>query len=184
LVFLFRADCRCALDRAGMCFVSGATTMPRSVFALRTSVFDNFLYASIGEEKNGMVLTALSALARAGVDPWDEAARLSALPREAAAKRLTSIISGLSPGQWTPSVAKGIAERLASLLPDKQAPVAQGQVAVRTKPPISTVTVIFLVIFFVNALAFTVLRNHQSQPVPDQGATTSSSTVDPAAPTR
>jgi hypothetical protein len=35
-----------------------------------------------------MVLTVLSALARCGVDPWGEAARLNEFPRDAPAKRL------------------------------------------------------------------------------------------------
>src|SRR5271166_2425654 len=38
--------------------------------------FDEFLCASIGEEKNGMALSVLSAFARRNVDPWQEAARL------------------------------------------------------------------------------------------------------------
>ena len=33
--------------------------------------FDQFLYASGGDDANGMPLTVLSALARMDVDPWD-----------------------------------------------------------------------------------------------------------------
>jgi hypothetical protein len=42
------------------------------------SAFDNFLYAPIGEDKNGMLLSVLSALARQGIDrkyvpvPWED----------------------------------------------------------------------------------------------------------------
>ena len=32
--------------------------------------FDDFLCASIGEEKNGMTLSVMSAFARRNVDPW------------------------------------------------------------------------------------------------------------------
>jgi hypothetical protein len=35
--------------------------------------FDNFLYASIGADRNGMPLSVLSALARLDLDPWEEA---------------------------------------------------------------------------------------------------------------
>ena len=35
--------------------------------------FDRFLYASVGDDNNGMPLTVLSALARMDVDPWEEA---------------------------------------------------------------------------------------------------------------
>ena len=72
----------------------------RSVFSLRTSAFNDFLYATVGDEDNGMVLTMLSVLARCGVDPWNEAARLNELPTEAATKRLTLMISGQPRGQW------------------------------------------------------------------------------------
>ena len=39
----------------------------------RKSEFDSFLCAPIGEERNGMLLSVLSALARLDVDPWQEA---------------------------------------------------------------------------------------------------------------
>jgi hypothetical protein len=38
------------------------------------SEFDGFLYARIGEDSNGMLLSVLAALARLDVDPWEEAA--------------------------------------------------------------------------------------------------------------
>src|SRR5579859_1991129 len=46
--------------------------------------YDAFLFESLGVQENGMDLSVLSALARAGVDPWAEAKRLAALPRQAA----------------------------------------------------------------------------------------------------
>ena len=46
--------------------------------------YDAFLFESLGVEDNGMDLSVLSALARAGVDPWAEAKRLAGLPRQAA----------------------------------------------------------------------------------------------------
>jgi hypothetical protein len=159
--------------------MSGNTTMPHSAFALRTSVFNDFLYAPVGEEDNGMVLTALSALARLGVDPWDEAARLSELPKETATKRLTSIIAGLPHGQWAASAAGDIAARLAALLPGKQAAVAQSPAATYAKHrPSAAVVTMFLFIFLVNALAFTVLRNHEPPAAVDQNAAVGSSSTE------
>lgn len=90
---------------------------PHPAFSLRTSRFNDFLYASIGEEENGMDLTALSALARQGVDPWDKASRLSELPRETATKRLTLIIAELLQGRWAQPAIEDIAARLVTLLP-------------------------------------------------------------------
>jgi hypothetical protein len=44
------------------------------------SQFDDFLFAPIGEEENGMLLSVVSALARLDLDPWQEAASLTGLP--------------------------------------------------------------------------------------------------------
>ncbi|HEV7606380.1 MAG TPA: hypothetical protein VGO61_03545 [Steroidobacteraceae bacterium] len=54
--------------------------------------FNAFLYAPIGEDANGMPLTLLSALARLGVDPWDEAASLATLSQDSATQRLASLL--------------------------------------------------------------------------------------------
>lgn len=93
--------------------------------------FDAFLFASVGEEKNDMVLTVLSALARLGVDPWQESARLAQLSPEAAVQRLTAIISSVPSGRWAPADAGGIAARLVKLLPAKRVfdPPANASVA-------------------------------------------------------
>ena len=58
------------------------------------SEFDDFLFAPIGEDRNGMLLSVLSALARLDVDPWQEAAQLAGLPGETATQRLASLIAG------------------------------------------------------------------------------------------
>lgn len=163
--------------------MSGNTTTAPSVFALRTSAFNDFLYAPIGEEDNGMILTALSALARLGVDPWDEATRLSELPSETATKRLTSIISALPHGKWAASAAGDIAARLAALLPGKQAAAqSQATTAHQTRRPSQAMLVMFLFIFLVNALAFRVLRTHDTPSTVDQNTTATSTVTPPAAP--
>ena len=67
-------------------------TRSASVSRLK-SEFDDFLFAPIGEERNGMLLSVLSALARLDVDPWQEAADLARLPRDSATQRLTALIA-------------------------------------------------------------------------------------------
>ena len=62
------------------------------------SEFDQFLYAPIAEERSGMLLSVLSALARLNLDPWDEAARLARLPRATATSYLTTLIAALPEG--------------------------------------------------------------------------------------
>jgi predicted RNase H-like HicB family nuclease len=79
--------------------------------------FDEFLFAPIGYERNGMLLSVLSALARLDVDPWREAASLAQMSNEAAATRMTSLIAALPDGPSTCSDPAAIADRLVALLP-------------------------------------------------------------------
>lgn len=50
--------------------------------------YDRFLYAYVGEDRNGSGVTVVSALARLGFDPWKEAAELAKLGQKAAQTRL------------------------------------------------------------------------------------------------
>lgn len=83
--------------------------------------FDQFLGASIGEDRNGTELSVLSALARLDVDPWKEATSLARMPREAAAMRLTKLIEALpiAPASVIPS--RMSAASLVALLPKGKA---------------------------------------------------------------
>jgi hypothetical protein len=79
--------------------------------------FDAFLFAAVGDDNNGMLLSVLSALARLDVDPWQEAADLARLPGSAATERLTSLIAAL-PGRPASQPDPGtISARLIALLP-------------------------------------------------------------------
>jgi hypothetical protein len=62
--------------------------------------FNRFLYASAGEDKNGMPLTVLSALARVDVDPLEEASKLTQLPRESAVTQLASLLVRFEMRPW------------------------------------------------------------------------------------
>ena len=81
------------------------------------SEFDAFLFAPIGEEKNGMLLSVLSALARLDIDPWREAADLARMPKTAANRRVTSLIAGLEFAPTAPVEPETVALRLIELLP-------------------------------------------------------------------
>jgi hypothetical protein len=85
--------------------------------SLLTSEFNDFLFSPIGEDRNGMLISTLSGLARSDVDPWQEAAKLARLPGEAATQRLAALIGALpdrAPSFGDPRV---IAARLVTLLP-------------------------------------------------------------------
>jgi hypothetical protein len=86
--------------------------------------FDNFLFAPVREEKNGMVLSVISGLTRLEIDPWTEAARLSALPKAIAAQTLAPIIARLADGGAELFDARKVADRLISLLPTGTSPVS------------------------------------------------------------
>lgn len=70
--------------------------MPVTVSASNLkSDFDTFLFASIGEDGNGMQVSVLSALSRLGLDPWLEAAELARLSGTAAIEKLTLLMQTL-----------------------------------------------------------------------------------------
>jgi hypothetical protein len=86
-------------------------------FPLLHSDLNDFLFASIGDEQNGMPLSVISALTRLGLEPWEEAARLAALPKALAAEALTPMIARLSLAWQQRSDNLAIAQRLVGFLP-------------------------------------------------------------------
>jgi hypothetical protein len=94
-------------------------TLPTQ-FSLLDSEFNEFLFATVGEERIGVPLSVLSAFARLGLDPWVEAARLSDLPKESAVTRLSGAIASLPAGRWEPAETRGIAARLIEALPRRR----------------------------------------------------------------
>lgn len=92
--------------------------MPSSdAFALKRSGLDQFLFASIGVERNGMSLSPASVFARLGEDPWREAGRLAGLSKPAAIDNLAQTIASMPASPWPLPEATAIATRLIALLP-------------------------------------------------------------------
>ena len=87
-----------------------------------SSQLDCFLHTTLRVEHNGMELSMLSLLARAGHDPWTEAARLACLSRAAAADSLAATIACLSAGSLPAAHARTVALCLVPLLPDQDHP--------------------------------------------------------------
>ena len=79
--------------------------------------FDPFLYAQVGDDQQGGLLSVLSALARVGVDPWEQAAALARLPLDAAVRALSALLAKLPAGSGKPADPTGVAVRLVALLP-------------------------------------------------------------------
>jgi hypothetical protein len=86
----------------------------RRSYTSLTSRYDEFLFAPICEEANGMRLSVLSALARMNVDPWEEATRLATMPSATAERTLVSTLGPASGRSWDPSEAQSVAARLVS----------------------------------------------------------------------
>jgi hypothetical protein len=101
------------------------TTNSNSVVHLDRQ-FDKFLFAAVGESKDGMCVTVLSALARLNVDPWKKAAELARLPGEVAAQKLASLIATL-PDLRSANLEPGTIDRLVTLLPNGRPAPALGQ---------------------------------------------------------
>jgi hypothetical protein len=96
------------------------------------SDFDEFLFASIGDDSSGAPVSMLTALARLDVDAWEEAATLSRMPRESAAQRLAALLASL-PNSPAATESASVATRLVALLHRRSAaPPAR---AAATVPP-------------------------------------------------
>src|SRR5215472_1247244 len=78
---------------------------------------DRFLFATVEDEIDGIPLSVISALTRLGLDPWQEAGRISSLSNREAVEQLAWLIAEL-PGIFRPlGEAREIADRLIQLLP-------------------------------------------------------------------
>jgi hypothetical protein len=91
---------------------------------LQRSDLNEFLFADVGTERSGMMLSVVSLFARQGSDPWREADRLAELPKAVATDSLARSISEMPQGRWNPPDAAVIAARLIGLLPKRPAGVA------------------------------------------------------------
>jgi hypothetical protein len=148
--------------------------------------FDSFLYASVGDDSNGMPLTVLSALARMDVDPWEEAANLMQLPQGVAVEHLGSLLGGLrnlSVANLDPS---HIAVPLVALLPrrvERARPPPSIRALAQATPPKAPamVTTVVCVLTYVIFMLFSnwMMANIQSpRPNQTQSAETSAPTPD------
>ena len=91
-------------------------TLRRSFRRFRPDL-DRFLFATVGDEIDRVPLSVISALSRLGLDPWQEAGRLSSLSNREAMEQLARLIAEL-PGRFRPlDEAREIADRLIQLLP-------------------------------------------------------------------
>ena len=112
-------------------------TLRRSFRPLRPDL-DKFLFAAVGDEIDGIQLSMISALTRLGLDPRQEAHRLSSLSSREAVEQLARLIAEI-PGIFRPlGEARKIADGLVALLPkhdDSRASARQVQIRPRYSRP-------------------------------------------------
>jgi|307.fasta_scaffold03376_2 hypothetical protein len=107
-------------------------TLRRTFRPLRPE-FDKFLFATVGDEIDGIPLTVVSALARLGLDPREEAGRLSSLSNREAVEQLARLIAEV-PSSFRPlGEARVLADGLVGLLP-KHGPSRTSALQVQIRP--------------------------------------------------
>ena len=131
----------------------------------------------------------LSALARLGLDPRQEAARLSHLTSKAATNQLARMFARLPDRPWTSPDIRRIASRLVELLPAAPKGVEPDQIKSATNRGSSSIAsrhLIYLALTLSGTLVFGLIA-HGSVTRGDHEAATSVSQVDsniPSAPMR
>lgn len=118
--------------------------------------FDQFLGASIGASRNGTTVSMLSALARLDVDPWQEAAALTRMPKEAAKMRLAALLAALPHDSLDVIPGEAIAGNLVALLPTATpfpmaspavASAGAGPLRVQARVAVSTLIILVAIAF-------------------------------------
>jgi len=125
----------------------------RTLYAPLRPDLDDFLFATVGEERDGMPLSVISALTRLGLDPWAEATRLSSMETREAVEQLVPIIVRLPGERWASSEIRKIALRLVELLPSTSASHAATDAAPQSRAKIAPSKAFWLVCFLLLATA-------------------------------
>jgi hypothetical protein len=130
--------------------------------------FNDFLYATVCEERNEMPLSVISALARLDLDPWTEAAALAGMPADRATLRLSGLLAGFVDAQPAQQDRATITARLVALLPQpaKASVSGRGLSAGAQKSPRFSVPGILCLALLVSMATSFVMANLQS----DHGA--------------
>ena len=141
----------------------------RQLYAPFRPDLNQFLFAAVGEERNGIPLSMMSALAQLDLDPWEEAGRLSTLAKQEAIERLAGLILRL-PGLRRPSSeARQIAAELVDALPMHKVEAGPAQEVRRAAPRnIASGKAFWFTCLAVAAIAFFLMLTQRDIPFSDQ----------------
>jgi hypothetical protein len=157
------------------------------------SEFDAFLFAPLGEERNGLPLRVISLLARMNLDPWQEAGDLASLPAEAAATRLAVSLDTLTDPNLLGANSRSMVLSLLALLPHRPPGASHVPVVGRAAPPPpdsrARIGAIIIILSAIALLGSQLLAARRSAPVParvEQGSAvpTAASPTQPTQPTQ
>ena len=138
------------------------------------STFDTFLFAPIGEDRNGLRLSVVSALARLGLDPWREAATLAGLPADTAAQKLAVLFRALPDDSLIDRDRDSMATRLIALLPHAAGSKTKSRVAsVDARSVFQSrfgATILFFAFYMIVLLAIQFTTPRRDSPSPGDAA--------------
>jgi hypothetical protein len=141
----------------------------RRLYAPFRPDLNNFLFAAVGEERNGIPLSMMSALAQLDLDPWEEAGRLSNLAKQEAIERLTGLILRLPGLRRSSPEAKQIAAALVDALPKHNGDGGPAKKIPRAAPRnIASGKAFWLICLAVAAIAFFLMLSQRDVPFSDQ----------------
>ncbi len=112
-----RSGRQVAVSKAGARHTGDLDMARSNVLHPDGSDFDEFLYAFVGEDRSGSMVTVLSCLARLGLDPWKEASALAGLSEEAASTRMGVLLAKFGDVPALSRETETVAQKLVSLLP-------------------------------------------------------------------
>jgi hypothetical protein len=154
--------------------VSLEVEMARSLTSsVLSSQFNDFLFAPIGEERNGMLLSVVSALARLDLDAWQETAKLAQLPRAVATERLTALLAALPDEFLVHQDPAETASRLIAHLPcqtNSDGLTGRNATGLTTRAAIQTQVFLFLVLVLMLIIENLALAGRQQPAVQDNNA--------------
>jgi hypothetical protein len=150
------------------------------------SEFNNFLFALVGEDRNGMPLSVVSVLARMELDPWVEAASLADLPAETAARKLATWLDVLPDPTLKLASSDTRAARLIALLPQRRNPSSAlppaGTGAVAGAQPRALTKAILIAIYMILSMGIQLFFARREPPAAPELTHTPAATVVPPQP--
>jgi|HubBroStandDraft_1064217.scaffolds.fasta_scaffold00099_40 hypothetical protein len=173
-----------ARPHAGLLAADPAIMDPPASTSRLGTEFDDFLFAPLGEDRNGVPLSIVSLLGRMDLDPWREADSLAGLPAEAAVHRLASLLAALPVSYLKEADPGKLAARLIALLPRRSDPRAGSPARPANVSPATRARVVISAIAFALYLIWSLGRFEGTREDPSAHKDTAHAPASVAAPSQ